>query len=534
MTAGKKKPEDKKPDPSGTGHSLRDDAEELLSRSQKPSPDSPVQTPEALIHELQVHQIELEIQAEELRKSKLALEESRDTYLDLYDFAPVGYLTLNDKALITGANLTGAKLLGLERSRLVNAPFSKFVVEKDAGEWRWYFMNVLNQREKRTCTLMLKRGGGPLFPAQLEAIMIPHSDGVNTVRIAIIDITGIRRNEDALRESEEKYRALFAAESDGIFVVDKETGIIIDCNDAITLMYGYRKDEVIGQPNTGMSAEPDATRAATQECKGHIPVRYHKRKDGSIFPVEITANVVSVKEHDVIVAAVRDITERKVAEEALALASKKLTLLSGITRHDINNQLTILLGYHAMLEKKQPDLIHNNYFCTIKTAAQRISSMILFTKEYEKIGVKAPVWQDCCTLVDTAAKQAPLGKVVVKNDLPAGQEIYADPLVEKVFYNLMDNAARYGGKITTIRFSFEVHNDDQVMVCEDDGIGIPVNEKDKIFERGFGKNTGLGLALSQEILSITGITIRETGEPGKGARFEMTVPKEAWRIGKDV
>jgi len=107
--------------------------------------------------------------------------------------------------------------------------------------------------------------------------------------------------------------------------------------------------------------------------------------------------------------------------------------------------------------------------------------------------------------------------------------VFADPLVVKVFYNLMDNAVRYGGKITTIRFSVEEPGDVHLIVCEDDGNGVPAEEKEKIFERGFGKNTGLGLALSQEILSITGITIRETGEPGKGARFEMTVPKGAWR-----
>ena len=138
------------------------------------------------------------------------------------------------------------------------------------------------------------------------------------------DVTERKRSEEALRESEEKYRALFAAESDGIFVVDKETGTIIDCNDAITPMYGYRKDEVVGQPNTIMSAEPDATRAATNEVKTLIPIRYHKRKDGSVFPVEITANVVSVKGHDVIVAAVRDITERKKAEEALRKNAEEL------------------------------------------------------------------------------------------------------------------------------------------------------------------------------------------------------------------
>ena len=100
----------------------------------------------------------------------------------------------------------------------------------------------------------------------------------------------------------------------------------------------------------------------------------------------------------------------------------------------------------------------------------------------------------------------------------------------QVFYNLIDNAVRYGGKISTIRFSFEERNGKQILVCEDDGDGVVAEEKERIFDRGFGKNTGMGLALSQEILSITGIKISETGEPGKGARFEMLVPKGAYRF----
>jgi signal transduction histidine kinase len=264
-----------------------------------------------------------------------------------------------------------------------------------------------------------------------------------------------------------------------------------------------------------------------------MPNRYHRRKDGSIFPVEITASVVSLKERDVIIAAVRDITERKLVEDALLQANKKLTLLSAITRHDITNQLTVLRGYLTLLEKKQPDTALNEYFLKISNAAQRILSMIQFTKEYEKVGVESPEWQYYRNIVDTAAKQVPLGKVVMKNDLPASAEVFADPLVGKVFYNLMDNAVRYGGKITTIRFSAEEAGDDHVIICEDDGDGVAADEKEMIFERGFGKNTGLGLALSREILSITGITIKETGKPGMGARFEMAVPKGAWRTGKE-
>ena len=107
--------------------------------------------------------------------------------------------------------------------------------------------------------------------------------------------------------------------------------------------------------------------------------------------------------------------------------------------------------------------------------------------------------------------------------------MFADPLIVKVFYNLMDNAVRYGGKITTIWFSVKERGGDQILICEDDGEGVVADEKVKIFERGFGKNTGMGLALSREILDITGIAIKETGEPGKGARFEMTVPGGMWR-----
>jgi signal transduction histidine kinase len=230
------------------------------------------------------------------------------------------------------------------------------------------------------------------------------------------------------------------------------------------------------------------------------------------------------------VGIVQDISGIKQAEEALIFASKKLNLLSSITRHDISNQLTVLQGYLALLKKKQPDTSFAEYFVKINAAAERISAMILFTREYENIGVNAPVWQDCDTLIETATKQAPLGMVTVIHEIPAGTKIFADPLIVKVFFNLMDNAVRHGGKITTIRFSSGELGGDHILLCEDDGEGVLPEEKEKIFLKGYGKNTGMGLFLSREILSITGITIRETGEPGKGACFEMTVPKGAWRM----
>jgi signal transduction histidine kinase len=224
-----------------------------------------------------------------------------------------------------------------------------------------------------------------------------------------------------------------------------------------------------------------------------------------------------------------DITERRRDEDALREASKKLNLLSGITRHDIMNKLMALDGYVALLRNKIPDPSDNQYFSGITAASCQIANLIQFTKEYEKVGVHAPAWQDIHALVDAAGRDTVPGKIMLINDLPAGTEVYADPLIAKVFFNLIDNAQRHGGRITTLRFSCEERDGVRVIVCEDDGDGVPADEKERIFRRGFGKNTGFGLALSREILDITGITIKETGEAGTGARFEITVPKGQYR-----
>jgi len=132
---------------------------------------------------------------------------------------------------------------------------------------------------------------------------------------------------------------------------------------------------------------------------------------------------------------------------------------------------------------------------------------------------------------EEVAAEADRGNVRLINDIPEKTEIFADPLIRRVWFNLVDNSLRHGGKVTAIRFSVEEKEDGLSIVCEDDGTGIPPGEKEKIFGRGYGKNTGMGLFLSREILAITGISISENGEPGKGARFEIRVPPGKFRKG---
>jgi PAS domain S-box-containing protein len=255
------------------------------------------------------------------------------------------------------------------------------------------------------------------------------------------------------------------------------------------------------------------------------------RRDGEVRHIVVRVGISkepggeSIRIH----GANQDITERKRAEEALQQAHKKLHLLTGITRHDISNQLLTLNGFVAVLHKKVTNPALESYFSGITRASSQINAMIVFTKEYEKIGVHAPVWQVLATVVDDAGKGILPGQVTLNNDLPAGTEVFADPLILKVFYNLLDNSVRHGMRVTEIRVSCHDSVETLVVVWEDNGIGIGGDEKDLIFERGFGKNTGLGMFLSREILSLTGITITETGVAGVGARFEMVVPKGAWR-----
>jgi PAS domain S-box-containing protein len=222
MAAGKKKQEDKDTDTMVSKRLLRNGAEELLARVPKPSPDLVGQTPEQLIHELEVHQIELETQAKELMRSQLALEESRDKYLSLYEFAPLGYLTLTDTALIEEVNLFGATLLGTDRKKLLNARFRKFIAQKDSEIWVRYFMDVLDQGEKQVCTLLLKRGDDSVFPSRLEGVRDSGSDGTTTVRIAFSDISDIWQIH-ALKERLKELNCLY-----GITALLELPGISLD------------------------------------------------------------------------------------------------------------------------------------------------------------------------------------------------------------------------------------------------------------------------------------------------------------------
>jgi PAS domain S-box-containing protein len=337
--------------------------------------------------------------------------------------------------------------------------------------------------------------------------------------------------EAAFKESEERLRTIVGSIQVGIVTMDAKTHTILDVNPKAIEMIGAAKDEIVGNvchrficpAQAGSCPVTDLGQAAD------LSERVLLNKKGERISILKSVKPVTLAGKEVLIETFFDITDRKLSEQALQQVIRKLTLLSGITRHEINNQLIAVDGYLSIIEKKLKEPTLDVYFQKTMLAVGRISAMIAFAKEYEKIGINAPIWQDCRTLIETAGQQAPLGQIVLRNKLPDRAEIFADPLISLVIYNLMDNAVRYGGKITTIQVSSENQNGDRILIFDDDGAGVPVEEKEKIFEYGYGKNTGMGLFLAREILGLTGITIRESGEPGRGARFEVRVPEGKWR-----
>ncbi|PKL58480.1 MAG: sensor histidine kinase [Methanomicrobiales archaeon HGW-Methanomicrobiales-5] len=221
-------------------------------------------------------------------------------------------------------------------------------------------------------------------------------------------------------------------------------------------------------------------------------------------------------------------TDADVKKE-LEFALKKLEIVGSITRHDVLNQLTAIVGYTELLEMMVEDPQQRSFIEKEKQAFDKIRRQFRFAKDYQMIGVEPPRWHVLKMVIHQAIEAADLKGIAV-TDLTGGVSVYADTSFEKVFTNLFENTRRHGGTATEIRISLIPREDAFVLVVEDNGAGIAADGKTKIFGRGYGKGTGWGLFLVLEILAFTGMTITETGEPGKGTRFEIRIPQDHVRM----
>lgn len=339
----------------------------------------------------------------------------------------------------------------------------------------------------------------------------------------------------------EEFHRLFAHAGDAILLIRGDR--YIDCNPAAEALFSRSRGEILGrspcdgflpkqQPSGGHSADLMQEHLQDAVETGGLQVEWVLlRSEGETFTADVSLHRVDADEGVLVLAMVRDISDRKRSEDALREANRKLNLLATITRHDMMNRLTALGGYVELSREMTSDPDLQEIFRKEEVLLGTLSHQVRFAREYQEIGVKSPSWQRVQEHVGRAAAGLIPGQVELVGEL-AGLEVYADPLMEKIFHNLVENAIMHG-QASWIRFYFRESDQDLVMLCEDNGSGIPEDEKDLVFGRGYGRNTGLGLFLTREILAITGLSIRETGEAGKGARFEIHIPKGVYRISRE-
>ena len=319
---------------------------------------------------------------------------------------------------------------------------------------------------------------------------------------------------------------------DGLILADTG-GRIVTANASAAEIFGVAESELPGQPV--MRFVPETACSA---------IRTALLKEGRVSDLEAApdgrqGSVVSISgtlvrnpdgEPAGVILIVRDITGRKTAETALRTANQKLSLLSQVTCHDIGNDVAGLAWYLSLLKEDRTHPDAGMYLSHSVEIVESIKKHLEFSREYQMIGAYRPVWQPIEPMIAGAVGCISRSDIEISIRV-APVEIYADPLAPKVAYNLLENALRHGGgRIIRIQITTGEEPDGTLVVAfEDDGEGIPNDDKERIFRYGYGKNTGFGLAFARDVLSVTDIGIRETGTAGRGARFEILVPPRAWR-----
>jgi len=348
-------------------------------------------------------------------------------------------------------------------------------------------------------------------------------------RAAMLNLLADLKEEvEARKKGEELLQTAMTNLQGVVFSLDKD-GIFLLSEGKSLSSLGLQPGQVVGKSVFDVYRDvPDVitgmkTALAGSPWSGLVSVQDHSF-DAIVSPVFDDMQKVNG-----LVGVATDVTGRKLAESALYEAIQKLRLLTGLTRHDIFNQVSAVEILLDMIVHTGDLTKIEGYVSRAQQACVHMNATIGFTREYENFGTVSSGWQQVHTLIELALKEFSPGLFTIENRVPEDLEIYADPIIRKVFTTLIENSFRHGGQVSRICFSGEQADGSYRIIVQDDGSGIPEEEKGRIFDHGFGKNTGIGLFLAREILSITGLSIRETGDPGNGARFEILVPEGKFR-----
>jgi len=478
---------------------------------------------------------EIVIQAINSGEAEDSLRENEDEYRYLIENSDESIVVVQDE-MLRKVNHRTVEQTGYSEQELLSMPFPALIHPDDSTRVVAGYQKQMKREEtppKYEFRLIGKDGS--IIWIEVSSVTITWNGRPATMNF-LIDITGRKQVEKALRNSEVHLNTLVQTIPDLIWLKDTG-GVYLSCNPMFGLFFGASEAEIVGKTDYDFLDHRLADTFCEHDQKAMTTGKSTRNEEWITFTDEgrrVLMDTIKTPMYDDrgtligVLSVGRDISERKRAEDAIELANKKLNLMNNITRHDILNTITGLLGCVDMADATDSIEERRQLLSDIKKLTKTIERQIAFTKEYQEVGVNLPAWQNVREV---------LQRILENFEKPGLQfiidveciEIYADPLLEKVFYNLVDNAIRYGGDLTTIKF-YQVNSDGGIsLICNDDGAGIPDEMKNYIFEHGIGKNTGMGLFLSREILGITNIEFREKGVHGEGASFEMFIPHGSFR-----
>ena len=320
---------------------------------------------------------------------------------------------------------------------------------------------------------------------------------------------------------------------DGVLVIDMQ-GRIIRLNRAACRYLGTDEEHATGKlvaqflPATALEC---INKTRNDSGSGHL---HEMSRDAGGDPRYYEIRCIPLQRHEGYenrgqMLMIRDTTPQKQAEIALLEARKKIRFLSSLTRHDILNQVTGLLLHIDIARETEQDPEIRQWLKKQEESIVNIQHQIASARDYEDLGANPPQWMSVAGIMDRIRPDLDARGIAL--GMPEQEiELYADPLLERVFTNLVDNSIRHGGHVSRITIRYTADSTGLLLVYEDNGIGIPAAVKSRLFEHTGGEREGLGLFLTREILGITGMTIAECGVPGMGARFEIAAGPGRYRI----
>lgn len=335
--------------------------------------------------------------------------------------------------------------------------------------------------------------------------------------------------ENIVKSRTEELDKFFKLNLDLLSIISTD-GHIIRLNPEWERTLGYPVDELTGQEYIHYVHPDDQeqTRLVTDQAGSeHISgfVNRYRHKDGTYRWIEW----FSIPSGDTIYASARDITHRVAADQALESARKKLNLLNWVVFEDIKNYVFSLSGYLDLHKEITTDEQQIRYLNSEQAIVEKIVDSLNFARMYQDMGIKPLIWHNVSQTFLYAISHLDLSGL--SRDMQVENlEVYADPLLETVFFSLAENVLTYAPQATRIRLYHKMTSKGFVLYFEDNGPGIVDTAKEEIFERWYGEQKGMGLFLSREILAITGFTIRECGTYGSGARFGILIPEGYYRF----